>query len=470
MPTSFSAVLVFLVVVVPGLAFELSLRRRSPSRVESPFVESARVVLVGALSTAAATALLIALREIRPGSLPSPTGLLADSARYATAHPELTATGLAAEVFAATALALLAVGLVRSPTSGGIQSFDDVWYELLYNDVPAGKRPKLVVALKSGGYRVSGFFHSMNTHPEVDRRELVLKSVELFREDQASGTGPGPPSMCDWRSPPARSPGSPCRTPPCHRSRHRPARVPRHRQAGGSGRAAGCAGSSGRPPPSYWSSRRRCCFSRAERTKRGFHTVGEAHEAELTLTDAKVEDLADGTERWTASVGLSGRQGRTTGRGTGENLGALVAGFRNKVSDTEDLGWALRPLLLPEGVEQALQQAYIDALRDDVPLRIRIRCANLVFSALPWELTRTTLALSASDPAGAGRDAHLVSDPDRLVVSRVLESAASPDCAPACVPWWSRRRTRSARRTGPAEHPGAGSTGREKRPARRCDG
>lgn len=154
--------------------------------------------------------------------------------------------------------------------------------------------------------------------------------------------------------------------------------------------------------------------------------MGEAHEAELTLTDAKVEDLADGTERWTASVGLSGRQGRTTGRGTGENLGALVAGFRNKVSDTEDLGWALRPLLLPEGVEQALQQAYIDALRDDVPLRIRIRCANLVFSALPWELTRTTLALSASDPAGAGRDAHLVSDPDRLVVSRVLESAASP--------------------------------------------
>lgn len=178
--------------MVPGLAFELSLRRRSPSRVESPFVESARVVLVGALSTAAATALLIALREIRPGSLPSPTGLLADSARYATAHPELTATGLAAEVFAATALALLAVGLVRSPTSGGIQSFDDVWYELLYNDVPAGKRPKLVVALKSGGYRVSGFFHSMNTHPEVDRRELVLKSVELFREDQASGDGTWP--------------------------------------------------------------------------------------------------------------------------------------------------------------------------------------------------------------------------------------------------------------------------------------
>ncbi|MDT0401626.1 CHAT domain-containing protein [Streptomyces edwardsiae] len=154
--------------------------------------------------------------------------------------------------------------------------------------------------------------------------------------------------------------------------------------------------------------------------------MGEAHEVELTLTNAGVEDLADGTELWTASVELSGGQGGVTGRGTGENLGALVAGFRNKVGDTEDLGWALRPLLLPEGVERAFQQAYIDALRDDVPLRMRIRCANLVFSALPWELARTTLALSASDPAGAGRDAHLVSDPDRLVVSRVLESAASP--------------------------------------------
>ncbi|MFF7971157.1 DUF6338 family protein [Streptomyces sp. NPDC007905] len=192
MPTSFTAVLVFMVFVVPGLAFELSLRRRTPSRVESPFVETARVVLVGALSTAAAAALLIAIRELRPGSLPSPTGLTTDSAHYVAAHPELTAIGLAAELLAATALALLAVGLIRPPTSGGIQGFDDIWYELLYNEIPAGKRAKVVVALKSGGYRVSGFFHTMNTHPEVDRRELVLKAVELFREDQASGDGTWP--------------------------------------------------------------------------------------------------------------------------------------------------------------------------------------------------------------------------------------------------------------------------------------
>ncbi|MER5179030.1 DUF6338 family protein [Streptomyces sp. NPDC002896] len=192
LPTSFTAVLIFLVFVVPGLAFELSLRRRAPARVESPFVETARVVLVGALSTAAAATLLIAIRELRPGSLPSPTGLMADSAHYVTAHPELTAIGLAAELFAATALALFAVGLIRPPTSGGIQGFDDVWYELLYNEVPAGRRPKLVVALKSGGYRVSGFFHTMNTHPEVDRRELVLQGVELFREEQTSGDATWP--------------------------------------------------------------------------------------------------------------------------------------------------------------------------------------------------------------------------------------------------------------------------------------
>ncbi|WP_317445869.1 DUF6338 family protein [Streptomyces collinus] len=192
LPTSFAAVLVFMVFVVPGLAFELSLRRRTPARVESTFVETARVVLVGALSTATATALLIALRELRPRSLPSPTGLLAHTARYATAHPELSAIGLAAELFTATALALLAVGLIRPPTGGGIQGFGDVWYELLYNEVPAGKRLKLVVALKSGGYRVSGFFHTMNTHPEVDRRELVLKGVEMFRESETATDQPWP--------------------------------------------------------------------------------------------------------------------------------------------------------------------------------------------------------------------------------------------------------------------------------------
>ncbi|MFE9494347.1 DUF6338 family protein [Streptomyces collinus] len=192
LPTSFSAVLVFMVFVVPGLAFELSLRRRTPARVESTFVETARVVLVGALTTATATALLIALRELRPRSLPSPTGLLAHAGRYATAHPELSAIGLAAELFTATALALLAVGLIRPPTGGGIQDFGDVWYEILYNEVPVGKRLKLVVALKSGGYRVSGFFHTMNTHPEVDRRELVLKGVEMFRESETATDQPWP--------------------------------------------------------------------------------------------------------------------------------------------------------------------------------------------------------------------------------------------------------------------------------------
>lgn len=192
MPTSFTAVLVFFLFVIPGLAYELSLRRRAPSRAESPFVETARVLLVGALATAVATGLLSALRELRPGSLPSPSGLMTDPGAYVAAHPELSAVGLVSQLVAATTLALLAAGLVRQNTSGGIGG-DDAWYELLYREIPQGRRPRLVVALKSGGYRVEGYLHTMNTHPEVDRRELVLKSVEFLREEQTSARVPWPP-------------------------------------------------------------------------------------------------------------------------------------------------------------------------------------------------------------------------------------------------------------------------------------
>ncbi|MFF3940497.1 DUF6338 family protein [Streptomyces phaeofaciens] len=191
MPTSLSAVVVFFVFVVPGLAFELSLRERVPSRAESPFVESARVLLVGALATFAACGLLLAIRALRPASLPSPHGLLGGTGGYLRAHFALTVTGLFAELVAATALALLVAGLVSPPTSGGIRGAD-AWYELLYNEIPDGRQPKLVVALKSGGHRVEGFLHLLNAHPEVDRRELVLRNVEVFQEERTSAPAPWP--------------------------------------------------------------------------------------------------------------------------------------------------------------------------------------------------------------------------------------------------------------------------------------
>ncbi|MFD0304083.1 DUF6338 family protein [Streptomyces sp. NPDC127119] len=192
MPTSFTAVAVFFVFVVPGIAFELSLRERIPARAESPFVETARVLLVGALATFVACGLLLAIHSARPGSLPSPDGLLAGTIDYTRTHLRLTIFGLVAELVAATALALLVAGMVRPPTSSGIRGAD-AWYELLYNEVPEGRQPKLVVALKSGGHRVEGFLHSLNAHPEVDRRELVLRSVEFLQEDPASVPASWPP-------------------------------------------------------------------------------------------------------------------------------------------------------------------------------------------------------------------------------------------------------------------------------------
>ncbi|MER5179029.1 CHAT domain-containing protein [Streptomyces sp. NPDC002896] len=148
--------------------------------------------------------------------------------------------------------------------------------------------------------------------------------------------------------------------------------------------------------------------------------MGEAHVVDLTLTDARVEDGPGSTEIWTASVTLSGRCGTVSGNGIGKNLGKLTADFREDVG-SQRIGRALRTLLLPRGVETALQEAFLEALRADALLQVRIHCTNPRFAGLPWELTRTWLPESTLDSVGSGRQAQLVSNPKQCVVSRVSE-------------------------------------------------
>ncbi|MFF7971156.1 CHAT domain-containing protein [Streptomyces sp. NPDC007905] len=150
----------------------------------------------------------------------------------------------------------------------------------------------------------------------------------------------------------------------------------------------------------------------------------EAHVVDLTLSDTSVEHGPGGTQIWTASVTLTSRRGTASGNGRAEDLGRLVADFREDVG-SQRIGRALRTLLLPQGVETALQEAFLDALRAEALLQARIHCTDPRFAGLPWELTRTRLPDSTSDPAGSGKQAQLVSNPEKCVLSRVSEHAVA---------------------------------------------
>ncbi|MDX2591743.1 CHAT domain-containing protein [Streptomyces sp. WI03-4A] len=153
--------------------------------------------------------------------------------------------------------------------------------------------------------------------------------------------------------------------------------------------------------------------------------MDEAHVVELTLSETEVLVGEEGEERWTASVTLHRPRHQVTvsGRGAGEDLGALTADFRKSVG-SQTIGRALRALLLPAEVETAFQDAYLDAVRADALLYVRIRCVDPRFAGLPWELTRTRLPVSAS--AQQFRQVQLVGDPVRCVLSRASEHDIAP--------------------------------------------
>ncbi|MFD9094931.1 CHAT domain-containing protein [Streptomyces collinus] len=152
--------------------------------------------------------------------------------------------------------------------------------------------------------------------------------------------------------------------------------------------------------------------------------MDEAHVVELTLSDTRVARDEKGNERWAASVTLKGRRGTVPGAGEVAGLGDLTTDFREKGFAGQEIGRALCKLLLPPDVEQAFQEAYLDALRAEALLHVRIRCVDPRFAGLPWELTRTRLPVSAS--AQQFRQAQLVGNPVRCVLSRASEHDITP--------------------------------------------
>ncbi|MEU4033752.1 CHAT domain-containing protein [Streptomyces collinus] len=121
---------------------------------------------------------------------------------------------------------------------------------------------------------------------------------------------------------------------------------------------------------------------------------------------------------------LKGRRETVPGAGEVADLGDLTTDFREKGVAGQEIGRALCKLLLPSDVEKAFQEAYLDALRDDALLHVRIRCVDPRFAGLPWELTRTRLPLSAS--AQQFRQVQLVGNPVRCVLSRASEHDITP--------------------------------------------
>lgn len=106
-PASWLAVLLFVLLVVPGLVFDMLSERRRVGSSESTFREISRVV-VASIGFSGATLLVLALVRIflAPTWLPDPGALAREGSRYATQNYQVLSWTLGAGVLLSTMLAV----------------------------------------------------------------------------------------------------------------------------------------------------------------------------------------------------------------------------------------------------------------------------------------------------------------------------------------------------------------------------
>ncbi|RSM87445.1 hypothetical protein DMH04_10460 [Kibdelosporangium aridum] len=182
-PSTAAAVVVFLLLVTPGIAFELLWQRTRPRRDESTFIEISRVLLAGVVFSGSATVVVAVAAAVVPGSAADPAVLLRDGNRYMTEHPRLVLVTLAATVLLALCAAVATHALLTPPMRRIAQ--ETVWHTAFSRMAPTGARVFLSVQLKDGT-TITGYTAGYSTEPDPAKRDLLLVAPLTIRPPGAA--------------------------------------------------------------------------------------------------------------------------------------------------------------------------------------------------------------------------------------------------------------------------------------------
>lgn len=186
-PQTVLAFVAFLLLVAPGLFFEILRERRRPTLEETTFREASRTAFTSLLFTGGAVALLALVRTVWPSLLPDPGRWLRENSAYVESHYRLIAAFFLVEVVLALALALLADTVLRRRASGQIVP-GGIWYQVLRVDRPQGTLPWVSLEL-ADKTRLAGFLSYYTASEKLENREIALKhnvdgtGMRLAKED-----------------------------------------------------------------------------------------------------------------------------------------------------------------------------------------------------------------------------------------------------------------------------------------------
>ncbi|GAA4529634.1 DUF6338 family protein [Amycolatopsis samaneae] len=183
-PSTAAAVVVFLLMVTPGIAFELLWQTTRMRREESTFVEISRVLFTGVVFSVLAVVLVAVLAALVPGSAAALPDLVRDTGKYFSAHPVLTLVSLVAVTLLALCFAVAAHDVLTPDTERRIAQ-ETVWYTAFNRLAAPGVRVFLSVQLKDGT-TVTGYSAGYSTESDPAKRDLLLSAPLAIRQPGAA--------------------------------------------------------------------------------------------------------------------------------------------------------------------------------------------------------------------------------------------------------------------------------------------
>jgi hypothetical protein len=184
-PGSWLSVLLFFLLVAPGLLFDLLSERRRAGFSESGFREVSRVVLGSLAFSGFAFALLAIMRTIHPAWMPDPRRLLDPQDSYARDQYRLILRTLVLQASLALTAAWAWHIILAKKQGGATIRPISAWTQVFKRDCPQGHDAYVRVRLE-GGVIYSGLVAHFSSDLEVDGRELILAPP------MASRTGENP--------------------------------------------------------------------------------------------------------------------------------------------------------------------------------------------------------------------------------------------------------------------------------------
>jgi len=184
-PDTWLSVLLFFLLVAPGLLFDLLSARRRAGFSESLFREASRVVLGSLAFSGFAFAVLVIVRTVHPAWMPDPRRLLNPQDPYARDQYRLVFRALVLQESLALTTAW-AWHLILALKQGGATIRQvSAWTQVFKRDCPKGHDAYARVRVV-GGVVYTGLVAHFTPDLEVDGRELILA------QPMASKTGENP--------------------------------------------------------------------------------------------------------------------------------------------------------------------------------------------------------------------------------------------------------------------------------------